>query len=595
MKKLIAFLIALTLVFTVTAALTQTAYAAGGTHTITVTNNDAAETHEYTAYQVFSGSYSPESVLTDISWGSGVDGDALLDELRTTLPDFAECVSAAQAAQILSGYAGGSEQLRSFAACVDKHLAAPADSAAGGAEAPAVLTVDGDGYYFVKDTSPVLSFDTYSDYILLVEGDVTVAAKDTAGVVSEKKVKDINDSTGEGSGWQDSADYDVGDPVPFQISGTVAADYDKYDSYKLIFHDRESAGLTFSHITGVFVDGAEIEAGWELVMNPGDDCTFEVVFADLKTVEAVHGGSVVCVEYLSVLNDEAVIGVPGNPDEMQMEYSNNPTDEASTGFTPWDKVVVFTYELTVTKTDENGDKLTGAEFTLEKWVIDDEYPEGHWVLVPGVIADDNEDGGLGRVLSINGKPVKTLEIDGVKWYKLRDKPNEQSQETDIYLKASEVDAVNDLLLSGIEIGIPYYENKDGVITLVQGNFTYSLSNLIRAASDGATFVWSGVDDGHYRITETVTPPGYNTLDPIEFDVSAEHETESEYPQLISVDGLPFVSTAANIGILECEIINAGGWLMPSTGGIGTTIFYVLGGIMVIGAGVVLVVRKKSEE
>lgn len=595
MKKLIAFLIALTLVFTVTAALTQTAYAAGGTHTITVTNNDAAETHEYTAYQVFSGSYSPENVLTDISWGSGVDGDALLDELRTTLPDFAECVSAAQAAQILSGYAGGSEQLRSFAACVDKHLAAPADSAAGGAEAPAVLTVDGDGYYFVKDTSPVLSFDTYSDYILLVEGDVTVAAKDTAGVVSEKKVKDINDSTGEGSDWQDSADYDVGDPVPFQISGTVAADFDKYDTYKLTFHDRESAGLTFDHITGVFVDGNEIGAGWELVMNPGDGCTFEVVFENLKGVEGVHGGSTVSVEYISVLNDEAVIGVPGNPDEMRMEFSNNPTDETSTGFTPWDKVVVFTYEVVVTKTDENGEKLPGAEFQLEKWVIDEEYPEGHWVVVPGEIADGDETG-LGRVLSINGKPVKTVEIDGVKWYKLRDKPTEELAETDIWLKASEVEALADLLNNGVALGVPYYEqNADGSITQVIGNFYYTINAMVRAATDGATFTWSGVDDGHYRITETVTPPGYNTMEPVEFDVTAEHETESEDPQLISVEGLPFVPTPANIGILECEIINVSGGLLPETGGIGTTIFYALGGLLVLAAGVTLIVKKYSAE
>ena len=595
MKKLIALIIAIALVFTVTAALTQTALAAGGTRTITIINNDAAEPHEYTAYQVFSGDYdNTTGRLSNVAWGSGVDADALLARLNT-IPAFSGCINAPQVAHVLTELSPESEALRAFAAAVDECKTEPAGSGTATAQVPARITVEGDGYYFVKDTTAALSIDTYSDYILLVEGDVTVAAKDTTGVISEKKVKDINDSTAEGSGWQDSADYDVGDPVPFQLSGTVASDYDKYDSYKVIYHDTESIGLTFSHITGVFVDGVEIGAGWELNAAPNDGCTFEVVFENLKTIEAVHGGSVVSVEYISILNDAAVIGVPGNPNEMQMEYSNNPTDETSTGFTPWDKVTIYTYELIVTKTDENGEPLSGAAFTLEKWVIDEEHPEGHWVLIPGVIADGG-DTGLGRVLSINGKPVRTVEVNGKLWYKLRDKPTEDVPETDIYLDPEDVDDINALVLSGKTIGIPYYEMKaDGSIALAQGNFSYSVSGIVRAATDGATFVWSGVDDGHYRITETVTPPGYNTLDPVEFDVTAEHETDSEDPQLISVDGLPFVSTAANIGILECAIINASGGALPETGGIGTTIFYALGAALVLGAGIVLIVRKKTEQ
>ena len=146
------------------------------------------------------------------------------------------------------------------------------------------------------------------------------------------------------------------------------------------------------------------------------------------------------------------------------------------------------------------------------------------------------------------------------------------------------------------LGVPYYEqNADGSITQVIGNFYYTINAMVRAATDGATFTWSGVDDGHYRITETVTPPGYNTMEPVEFDVTAEHETESEDPQLISVEGLPFVPTPANIGILECEIINVSGGLLPETGGIGTTLFYVLGGLLVLAAGVTLIVKKYSAE
>lgn len=591
MKKILALILAVLLL----TAMTFTAFANETPHTITITNRDAAEAHSYTAYQVFEGVYDETTgTLSDAKWGSGVNYPMIADHLIAGIPAFADCVTVPQFIAALSNIPANSDELRAFAAIVDECKAEPAGSATGDAENPAVIHVNGDGYYFVKDDTQTLNTDTYSDYILFVEGNVTVEAKDTTGVTSEKKVKDINDSTAEGSDWQDSADYDIGDPVPFRISGTVAADFDKYESYKLIFHDKESDGLTFDHITGVFVDGQEIETGWELIAAPDDGCTFEVVFQNLKTVEAVHGGSEIAVEYISVLNESAVIGVPGNPNEMRMEYSNNPTDETSTGFTPWDEVVVFTYEVVIDKVDENGNKLPGAEFQLEKWVIDDEHPEGRWVIVPGVITDSGESG-LGRVLTVNGKTARYYTApDGRVFVKIKDKPNEEIPETDIYLLVDDLDSI-DAFLADTALGITYYElGPDGNPVKVQGNFSYSVRSIDRASTDGATFVWQGVDDGHYRITETVTPPGYNTIEPFEFDIYAEHETVSQTPALISVTGDPFVPTAENIGILHTEIENHSGAQLPETGGIGTVIFYVVGGLLVLAAGLILVVRRRSE-
>ncbi len=595
MQKLVSILLTLTLVLTLSLAVFADATTP---HTITVENPDANDTHTYAAYQVFAGEYDEATgAISNVSWGNGVNGLGLLEALRSEIPDFAACENAAQVVKVLENYPDNSEELRAFAAVVERFITTPAATANGDAENPAVLNVTGDGYYYVKDESTNLTQDTYSDYILLVEGDVTVTAKDTTGVTSEKKVKDINDSTQEGSDWQDSADYDIGDPVPFKLSGTVAADYDKYNSYKLIFHDVESAGLTFDHITGVYVDGVEITAGYTLVTDPEDECTFEVVFEDLKAIDAVVAGSVISVEYESILNENAVIGEPGNPNVMYMEYSNNPTDETSTGTTPEDKVVVFTYEVVVDKVDENGNPLPGAEFQLEKWVIDEEYPEGHWVVVPGEISGDTSTEGDGRIVKINGKIVSeyTDPATGELYYKIRDKATEDANETDIYLKASEVDAIAPAVANGLTLGVPYYELKNGVISRVAGNFSYSINAIERETTAGTTFTWTGVDDGHYRITETVTPPGYNTLEPIEFDVVADHETDSEDPVLIDVNGNPFMpKEGENMGILYAEIENKSGGILPTTGGIGTTLFYVLGGLLVLGAGVLLVVKKFSD-
>ena len=595
MQKLVSILLTLTLVLTLSLAVFADATTP---HTITVENPDANDTHTYAAYQVFAGEYDEATgAISNVSWGNGVNGLGLLEALRSEIPDFAACENAAQVVKVLENYPDNSEELRAFAAVVERFITTPAATANGDAENPAVLNVTGDGYYYVKDESTNLTQDTYSDYILLVEGDVTVTAKDTTGVTSEKKVKDINDSTQEGSDWQDSADYDIGDPVPFKLSGTVAADYDKYNSYKLIFHDVESAGLTFDHITGVYVDGVEITEGYTLVTDPEDECTFEVVFEDLKAIDAVVAGSVISVEYESILNENAVIGEPGNPNVMYMEYSNNPTDETCTGTTPEDKVVVFTYEVVVDKVDENGNPLPGAEFQLEKWVIDEEYPEGHWVVVPGEISGDTSTEGDGRIVKINGKIVSeyTDPATGELYYKIRDKATEDATETDIYLKASEVDAIAPAVANGLTLGVPYYELKNGAISRVAGNFSYSINAIERETTAGTTFTWTGVDDGHYRITETQTPPGYNTLEPIEFDVVADHETDSEDPVLIDVNGNPFMpKEGENMGILYAEIENKSGGILPTTGGIGTTLFYVLGGLLVLGAGVLLVVKKFSD-
>ncbi len=613
MQKLVSILTVLALVFTLSLGV----FAAGNTnpHTITIENPDAAETHEYTAYQVLKGIYSPENVLTDVEWGDGVDGEALLQDLVDNVDAFAACTDAISVAKVLEGFADGSDELREFAAYVDKNLTNPSDVATGDAEHDAVLNVTGDGYYFVKDTSPALEKDTYSDYMLFVEGDVTVEAKDTTGVTSQKKVKDINDSNLEGSDWQDSADYDIGDPVPFQLTGTLAADLDKYDTYKLTFHDKESEGLTFQPETvKVFVDGVEITEGFEVVTDCEDGCTFEIKFANVKDLAGAQGGSVITVEYFSILNENAVIGVPGNPNEMRMEYSNNPTDETSTGFTPWDEVVVFTYEVIIDKVDENGEPLPGAAFELYKWYLNEDVdpadftPDmvgnpayGEWRLVPGDAGNASGGENAGQILSINGKQItKVTGSDGVEYFKLRDKPTEGAAMTDIYLKVSDVEEIAPLILAGRSFGITYYEMKNGEIVPVAGYFSYTIKELTVAdGNQPTTFSWTGVDDGWYKLVETQTPENYNSIDPIVFEIIAEHDEESEHPELTScygyVDGeIYFVPIEDNLGILHANIENHSGAHLPSTGGMGTVLFYVLGGLLVLGAGVVLVVKKFSD-
>ena len=114
--------------------------------------------------------------------------------------------------------------------------------------------------------------------------------------------------------------------------------------------------------------------------------------------------------------------------------------------------------------------------------------------------------------------------------------------------------------------------------------------------DMTTFTWSGLDDGDYKLVETTTPAGYNTIADIVFTITAGH-VDGASPSLSTLSGDVTSGTATftadvTAGSLTTNVVNQSGATLPETGGIGTTIFYVVGGILVIGAGVVLVTKKR---
>ena len=360
------------------------------------------------------------------------------------------------------------------------------------------------GYYLVKDKDGSVTGegDAYTEYIIKVVGNVTTEPKSDVPEV-EKKVKDINDSTDDAmTDWQDSADYDIGDSVPFQLKATLASNVSSYTTYKVVFHDTLSKGLTYDNNAKVYIAGEETN-GFTVTstVNADGTTTLTVSCDDVKSLGAGNN-SVITVEYTATLNNNAVLGSAGNPNEVYLEYSNNPNKseegDNETGTTPKDVVIVFTYKTIVNKVDEKGDALTGAEFTLEKY----------------------------------------------------------NKKTD----------------------------KWEAITVVKND-------------EGTTFTFSGLDDGNYRLTETKTPAGYNTIKPIEFTITAEHDVLSDNPALTSLNGnvttgeITFTSNVTD-GSLSTDVVNKAGSTLPETGGMGTTIFYILGGLLVLFAVVFLVAKKR---
>ena len=499
-KKLASFILAFAMVMAIAM---PSVVMADDNYTITIT--PTTSDHTYEAYQIFEGTLSNDGKLGDIKWGNAITEDG-----KTALLEEYKAKDAADLAEKLSKFDSKSDDIKAFAKKVSKYLQHPKTAKA--VEDTATITVDKAGYYLIKDQDNSLdkndetkNDETYTEFILKVVKNQTVAPK-SSKPTSEKKVKDINDSEGTTmTDWQDSADWDIGDKVPFQLKGTVAADFDNYTVYKMTFHDHESTGLTFdSTSVEVKVDGKVVNSGYEVVTDGlKDGCTFEVRFADLKKVSGVKAGSIITVEYKSELNEHAVIGSDGNPNTMHMEFSNNPNDDqgGETGKTPDDKVIVFTYKTVVNKVNPGQEPLEGALFTLEKRV-----GENEWV-------------------------------------------------------------------------------KKAVVK----------------NTAGTTFTFEGLDDGVYRLEETQTPAGYNTMNPnpLVFTISATHETTAANPRLLNLSGTPKsgkVTFKDNLvdGSLTTNIVNKSGSSLPETGGMGTTVLYAAGTLMILAAAAFLVMKKKAE-
>ncbi len=479
--------------------------------------------HQYEIYQIFTATITKEDgkdILTDEKWGANAKNGNDAVTVGDSVPE-----------AVLNELKGlnsesDTEKLKVITKYVNLN-STPVATLSNGSSYDAVP-----GYYLIKDKDNTVSGnDSYTLYVVkVVDGDLTIAPK--AEVPSfEKKIKDTNDTTGVTSGWQDSADYDIGDQVPFQLKGTVASDYDNYKTYYFAFHDKEEDGLTFNaDSVKVYVDGNLIEntadkTYYTVNTSCTDGCTFEVVFNNLKDIASVKAGSEITVEYTSELNKKANIGSEGNVNQGKLEFSNNPneeqngTDKPGTGETPWDNVIVFTYQVIVNKVDENKKPLTGAEFTLIKKVAQTD--------AEGNIVKDAE-----------GNTVYTEEV---------------------------IDVIK--------------------------------------STDGTTFTFKGLDDGDYILRETKTPTGYNTIDDIEFTVNADHTIDWDGLNRTGVlTGLSGNVTTGNItftantdkGSLSTDVVNKKGVELPSTGGIGTTIFYVIGGLMMAAAAVLFVTKKRLE-
>lgn len=514
LKKLLSYIVTMAMVFTLTGVGIGAVHAEDTTYKLSLTNNGKTN-HTFEVYQVFTGDLK-DSTLSNIQWGNGIN-----DTGKKALG------SASAQAKSLTGNDDNSAVARTFAENLVTNKYLNSDSEVTVTVEPNEIkdvTKLAAGYYLVKDKAESQKDQVngaVTSYILKVVKNTAATTKLDVPMVT-KKVKDKNDTEGRTTDWQDTADYDIGDAIEYKIEGTLPGNYDKYASYKYEFTDTMSAGLTYKGGAKLYVVNDDVET--EIVNSEtkayytetSENGTVKWSFSNLKDLTNVTSSSIIRVKYSATLNQNAVIGATGNPNTVNLTYSNNPnkTDGGETGKTPNDTNIVFTYEAIFNKVDENKQALAGAKFELFK------------------------------------KVKNTHSTTGFDW-----------------VSKGNLDP-----------------------TQVEGKYTYT---------------FKGLDDGDYKLVETQTPVGYNTMEDKIFKITATHTQD---PVTLELTGLNvtggLISAEDNdknatvdvsTGTISADIENKPGTELPETGGMGTTLLYVLGGVLVALAAAYVIYTKKHEK
>lgn len=626
MKKLFALALALIMVMSLALPVMAEEHS---NHTITI--NETVYGHTYEAYRIFAGEVvtmdhdndpatANVTVLSKITWGDGVDTTktvawekddgttvqlTLMQALKSSVAnpnsygiyagipdsytvsetdDYKDDADIAAAVVKALSENNTTANGQAFAKVVGKYLNTVAGTSKPYAQtgtdattgAPIYTEVTNsttaitnyqigglsDGYYLVKEAETTnIEGHSATEYMLQLIQDVTLNPKD-GDITVEKKIK-------EGGEYKNYADNNIGDVIEFHITANLPDNYAEFDEYYLEFADTLSAGLTLDASTialytvngddtklipssfyTVYTDIAKaVEDGALAAYNkPGKTPNFVVVFEDLKELTkdnqyTVLNSTDIRLEYKATLNANAEIGNDGNPNEIFLRYDRDPYDDGI-GETEEKEVHVFTFQLDVTKINgQTMANLEGVEFVLAR------QRSGQYqyaVINNGLLSWSNW---------IDEAAVESYVKNHAEYGQLDE--------------AGQAAKVTELVE---EVGIATTLTTDA-----QGKFSVK-----------------GLDQDTYWLIETKALDGYHMIDPVKFTIDATYTDLKDKVKTLTItlEGKQPADGDLDTGIVATTVVNNPGNELPTTGGVGTTMFYVIGGIMVVAALVLLITKKR---
>lgn len=566
------------------------------------------------------------------------------DAAKKLVTPFSGDKDAEKFAEIISANANTPGFAEAVADMFSKALAAAPTATATKAESYKFSNLE-TGYYIFQDKPESLDVDkkdpntaSYTDYILKPVF-LEVTENEVLNVSSKSDVPTIEKNIVVGTDKKKADTAAVGDTINYQVD-TFIPDMQGYTKYYFVANDTMCKGLTFQpdKVAITIEDGVTLKADEDFnvetttltddpdtAVNEEGQTKIEIVFKNFiqykgnefkynekadgeyyklkdgtyttvaptaettadydsdKTYEKVNRP--IHITYSAILNEKCDRTALGNENTVDLTFSNNPNvkpgngDEENpdkpgpddvTGKTPPSTTKVYTTGIRVIKVDAQGNKVTGATFRL--------YGEklNKAIIVTGSKFIEAEDGTY--FLLKNGSYTKTAATaETAADYAEGDKKYKQ---------------------------VDYTETTKEKATLEDADSAHNGESYVEATVDEEGYlVFSGLNAGTYTLVETKAPDGYN-IDASEYTIVIGNQTG--FPTLTSPGWTVKDGDAAVVNVTDNtinnsngftvatkQIVNKKGIILPSTGGIGTVIFYIVGSLLIGGAAVLFVTKKKK--
>lgn len=513
------------------------------TYSITITSPASDEgVHTYQYAQIFTGTVAADGKITAAQFGSGITAATLFGAVKnlTGIP------------ATLSAESSADDFVAALASVTDeKALASALNKVVTYTDLTSSTKVPA-GYYLISDkVNPTASnpagANTGAQTAFLLKiiknTDLSEVAK-TSAPSADKQVYDNDDGANKGEGevdndgWGETADHNVNETFQFRLIATLPNEegLDKFKTYRLVFNDTLGTGVVFDSIDSVKI-GTSVN----------DGIATELTASQYSTTAAANTTGAWSLTIPDVKLGDASADIKG-------------------------KVVVVTYNAHL-------DPSTCA--------------------VAGT-ADDNNPNTLYLQYSNNPNYQGSGEF-GSKDEDNNENTSGQTPEDTVFVFTYKIDNVKvDAADNAIRLGGAVFNIKKGDTLLKftwnadKEAYVYDINGSADVISnDGSDdsgllgkFNILGLDAGTYTIEEKTAPESYNlNKEKITATITAGHKE--------SAADVPSLTLTQENG--DNTVPNTQGAVLPETGGIGTTMFYVGGGALAAAAGVVLIAKKRSKK